>query len=130
LSSSAYGKALQKKLKHLRLSAERDVELNVEDPNPNPNPTVKPLNQKNSLLLSENSLQVDAKKSNLPSQSSLSTWVLSSYINNLPPSDLTINVSRDDFLLAVKSIKPSVSLLELEHFEALGKTYDDTHVQQ
>ena len=53
---------------------------------------------------------------------------LSSYINSLPLSKLAVTVSKNDFIQAVRNIKPSVTLAELQHYDALGREFMDSNI--
>ena len=53
---------------------------------------------------------------------------LSAYVNSLPNSELTVTVWRNDFLLAVQNVKPSVTRSELDHYEALGREFSDFNI--
>jgi SpoVK/Ycf46/Vps4 family AAA+-type ATPase len=106
LSSSAYSKALERKLSQLRDQAggEEKTESNItifgnEIQGPGTNATDR--------------------------TSPVSPIKLSAYINSLSNSDLVVSVRMSDFLFAVTNIKPSVTRSELDHYEALGEEFND-----
>jgi SpoVK/Ycf46/Vps4 family AAA+-type ATPase len=55
-------------------------------------------------------------------------WALSTFINKLSKTELSVTVNAIDFMAAVKDIKPSVSKDELKHYEAIGKEFSDIDV--
>ena len=50
---------------------------------------------------------------------------LTSYINSLSNTQLIVTVHRKDFMRAAQNIKPSVTRSELDHYEALGREFND-----
>lgn len=106
LSSAAYSKALERKLSELRDGAEKMSHNAMSSSSRDAN--------------SEISALIDDQK-----KSFLSSKRLSSYISRLSNAELTVPVCREDFLHAVRSIKPSVTRSELDHHEALGSEFND-----
>ena len=53
-------------------------------------------------------------------------YVVSSYVDSLTDEELTCVVSQDDFTAAIKTLKPSVSMVELQRYVSLGKELDSS----
>lgn len=106
LSSSAYSKALERKLSQLRDQAggEEKIKLNSKD--------------------GRNEIQ-GPESHTTDRTTPASSIKLTAYINSLSNSDLMVSVSMSDFLFAVTNIKPSVTRSELDHYEALGEEFND-----
>ena len=122
MSSSAYGRALERKLNQLRQQAQNSSKFSSKKAditgcnNDNDNDDI------DTVKNSQNSQENNEKKSFLYSEK------LSHYINNLPVGELIVTVSKNDFIEAVRNIKPSVTRSELNHYEALGKEFNDLNV--
>ena len=120
LSSSAYGRALERKLNQLRQQAKNSSKFSSKKAD------ITVCNNDNddidTVRSSQNDQENDEKKSFLYSEK------LSHYINNLPAGELIVTVSKNDFIEAVRNIKPSVTRSELNHYEALGKEFNDLNV--
>ena len=121
LSSSAYGRALERKLNQLRQQAQNSSKFSSKKAD-----ITGCINNDNddidTVRSSKNNQENDEKKSFLYSEK------LSHYINNLPAGELIVTVSKNDFIEAVRNIKPSVTRSELNHYEALGKEFNDLNV--
>ena len=120
LSSSAYGRALERKLNQLRQQAQ-----NSSKSSPKKADITVCINDNDDIdavKSSKSNEENDEKKSFLYSEK------LSHYINNLPVGELIVTVSKNDFIEAVRNIKPSVTRSELNHYEALGKEFNDLNV--
>ena len=117
LSSSAYGRALERKLNQLRQQAQNSFSKKADFTNYKGD-----VDDTDTLQNSKNIHENGGIKSFLYSEN------LSHYINNLPAGELTVTVSRNDFIEAVHNIKPSVTRSELDHYEALGKEFNDLNV--
>lgn len=50
---------------------------------------------------------------------------LSAFVNSLSDVELRVLVMNSDFLHAARTIKPSVSRSELDHYEELGEEFND-----
>lgn len=107
LSSSAYSKALERKLSLLRDRAGADAEKK------------KPY----AKAVETATQEPECDETDRPT--SVSSTKLTAYINGLSNADLTVSVSMRDFLFAVANIKPSVTRSELDHYEALGEEFND-----
>jgi SpoVK/Ycf46/Vps4 family AAA+-type ATPase len=119
LSSSAYAKALERKLLDIRSLAEKDNEIQQKQ--------LKSLNFKDKKQKFEGNSE-EKFDSNDNNESKLSIWSLSTFINKLSKSELLVTVNTIDFMSAVKDIRPSVSKEELKHYEAIGKEFSDIDV--
>lgn len=119
LSSSAYAKALERKLLDIRSLAEKNNEIEQKKQ--------KSLNfkDKNQIFEGISEEKFDLNDNN---ESKLSIWTLSTFINKLSKSELLVTVNTIDFMSAVKDIRPSVSKEELKHYEAIGKEFSDIDV--
>lgn len=106
LSSSAYSKALERKLSQLR-----DQAGGVET--------------KKSKSESSNEMIQGPATNTTDRTTPASSSKLTAYINGLSTSDLMVSVSMSDFLFAVTNIKPSVTRSEIDHYEALGEEFND-----
>jgi len=52
-------------------------------------------------------------------------WAAAAYINRLPASRLKVTLTSADFQAAVRSLRPSVTRNELQHYEALAASYGE-----
>ena len=100
LSAAAYAKALERTLTQLRERAEK-VEIKTKNP------------------------QRDPKEKEIGTESPLSSKKLSAFVNSLSDVELKVLVVNSDFLHAARTIKPSVSRSELDHYEELGEEFND-----
>ena len=121
LSSSAYGQALERKLNCLRSQAQSASSSPSSSSLKTSDRHINKLQNHNNVPENKDS-ESSEKKTFLYSES------LSHYINNLPANELIVTVCKNDFLVAVQNIKPSVTRSELDHYEALGREFNDLNV--
>ena len=121
LSSSAYGQALERKLNCLQSQAQSASSSPSSSSLKTSDRHINKLQNYNNVPENKDS-ESSEKKTFLYSES------LSHYINNLPANELIVTVCKNDFLVAVQNIKPSVTRSELDHYEALGREFNDLNV--
>jgi peroxin-6 len=116
VTSTAYSRALRRKLDELRDSA----------------PQVQSTSCSSASSSSINNERPGDMNStaNVSTRTSVSTagrapWALAAFVNSLPAEELTVFVRKEDFLEAARTLKPSVSAEELVHYEGLGAAFSD-----
>lgn len=65
------------------------------------------------------------KEKEIGTESPISSKKLSAFVNSLSDVELKVLVMNSDFLHAARTIKPSVSRSELDHYEELGEEFND-----
>jgi SpoVK/Ycf46/Vps4 family AAA+-type ATPase len=65
------------------------------------------------------------KEEEFGTESPISSKKLSAFVNSLSDVELKVLVMNSDFLHAARTIKPSVSRSELDHYEELGEEFND-----